>query len=89
MIGYIKANIRKGRFLRKPTELRIVAHTDLDCANSDERKSVTGGVVTLGGSPTYFTSKIQVTVSLSSSEAEYIALGSIAHEVLFQSQILN
>ena len=89
MIGYIKANIGKGRLLRKPSELRIVAYTDSDYANDDKRKSVTGGVVTLGGSPTYFTSKMQATVSLSSTEAEYIALGSIAQEVLFQRQILN
>ena len=51
VIGYIKASIGKGRFLGKPTELRIVAYTDSDYANDDERKSVTGGVVTLGGSP--------------------------------------
>ena len=32
---------------------------------------------------------MQATVSLSLTEAEYIALGSIAQEVLFQRQILN
>ena len=54
VIGYIKANIEKVRYLRKPTELRIVAYTDSDYANDAKRKSVTGRVVTLGGSPTYF-----------------------------------
>ena len=89
LIGYIKANIGKGRFLMKPNELRIIAYTDSDYANNDERKSITGGIVTLGGSPTYFMSKMQSIVSLSSTEAEYIALGTITQEVLFQRQILN
>ena len=48
VIGYIKANIGKERFLRKPTELRIVAYMDADYANDDKRNSVTGGVLTLG-----------------------------------------
>ena len=43
----------------------------------------------MGGSPTYFMSKMQSIVSLSSTEAEYIALGMITPEVLFQRQILN
>ena len=89
MIGNIKANIGIERFLRKPTELRIVTYTDSNYANNDKRKSVTGGIVTLGGSLTYFTSKMQTTVSLSSTKAEYIVLGSIAQEVLFQRKILN
>ena len=41
------------------------------------------------GSPTYFTSKMQATVNLSSTEAEYIVLGSIAQRVIFQRKILN
>ena len=45
--------------------------------------------MTVGGSPTYFKSKIQVTVSLSSTEVEYIALGTVTQEVLFQAQMLD
>ena len=69
--------------------MRLVAFTDLDYANNEDRKSVTGGVVTMGGSTIYFTSKIQATVRLSSTEAEYIALGTVTQEVLFQAQILD
>ena len=43
----------------------------------------------MGGSPTYFTSKMQATVTLSSIEAEYMALGTVTQEVLFQAQILD
>ena len=89
LVGYIKRNIGKGRLLKKPKELRIVAFTDSDYANGEDRKSVTGGVVTLGGTPTSAISKTQTIVSLSSTEAEYIALSTVAQEVLFQSQILD
>ena len=50
LIGYIKLDIGKGRILRKPKELRLVAFTDSDYGNNEDRKSITGGVVTMGGS---------------------------------------
>ena len=58
LIGYIKSDIGKGRILQKPKELRLIAFTDSDYRNDEDRKSITGGVVTLGRSPTYFTSKM-------------------------------
>ena len=45
--------------------------------------------MTIGGSPTYFTSKIQTIVSLSSMEAKCIALGMITQGFMFQAQILD
>ena len=89
LIGYIKGIIGKGRLLKKPKELRIVAFTDSDYANGEDRKSITGGVTTIGGTPTNAMSKTQAVVSLSSTEAEYIALSAVAQEVLFQSQMLD
>ena len=89
LIGYIRSDIGKGRILRKPKELRLIAFTESDYTNDEDRKSVTGGVVTVGGSPTYFKSKMQATVTLSSTEAEYMDLGTVTQEVLFQAQILD
>ena len=89
LIGYIKGSIGRGRLLKKPKELRIVAFTDSDYANGEDRKSITGGVTTIGGTPTNAMSKAQSVVSLSSTEAEYIALSSVAQEVVFQSQMLD
>ena len=64
--------------------------TDSDYTNDEkDRKSITGRVLTMGGSPTYFTSKMQTAVSLSSIEVEYITLGMIAQKVMFQAQILD
>ena len=67
--------------MRKPKELRLVAFTDSDYANNEYRKSIAGGVVTMGGLSTYVTSKMQATVNSSSTEAEYIALGSVTQEL--------
>ena len=67
----------ESRILQKPKELRSVAFMDSDYANNEDRKNTTGGVVTMGVSPTYFTSKMQATLSLSSTEAEYIVLGTV------------
>ena len=45
LIGYIKSDIRKGRIIRKLKELRIVAFTDSDYTNDEDRKSITGGIM--------------------------------------------
>ena len=52
-------------------------------------QTVTGGVVTLIGSPTYFIFEIQVIASLSLTKAEQKALETITQEISFQQQILN
>ena len=62
--------------------MRLIAITDSDYANNEDIKSVTGGIVTVGGLPTYFTLKMQATVSLSSREPEYIALGTVQAQIL-------
>ena len=89
LIGYVKSDIGKGRILQKPKELRLIVFMDSDYVNDEDRKSITGGVVTVRGSPTYLTSKMQATFSLSSMEAKYMALGTVTQEVLFQAQILD
>ena len=88
-MGYIKENIGKDRLLKQPKEMKIVAFTDSDYVNGEDRKSVTGGIITLGGVPTNAMSKTQALVSLSYTEAEYITLSTVAQEVMFQSQILD
>ena len=84
VIGYIKANMEKGRFLRKPKELRIVAYTDSGYANDDKRKSILEGVVS-------YIRRIDNMLHFKKSrtKAEYIPLGTITQDLLFQQQILN
>ena len=76
--------------LRKPTELRIEAFSDSDFAtNKDNRRSTSGNLVTIGGALVSWRSKSQQTVALSSTEAEYVALSSVATEVQYIRMILE
>ncbi|CAJ1934699.1 unnamed protein product, partial [Cylindrotheca closterium] len=68
----------------------VVAFSDSDYAGDpDSRKSVSGFIVYLCGVPICWRSKAQRTVTLSSAEAEWIALSEVAKEVLFIAQILE
>jgi hypothetical protein len=65
-------------------------YTDSDWAGDKEnRRSVTGFVIFLSGVPIYWRSKLQKSVSLSSSEAEYYALSEAAKEIKFVVQLLE
>ena len=69
---------------------RLIAFSDSDYAgDSDTRKSVSGYVIYLCGVPISWRSKAQRSVTLSSTEAEWIALSEVAKEVLFIAQILK
>ena len=89
LIGYIKTRKNKGKIIRKPQELRVVAWCDSDYAKAEERKSITGGISTIGGTPIYGCSKGQACVCLSSSDSEYVALSMMAQEVRFEQQLLD
>ena len=69
--------------------MRIIAFSDSEFANAEDRKSVSRGFVTIGGAPTFSMSKSQSIISLSSTETEYIELEYVTQEVMFQLQILN
>jgi hypothetical protein len=64
--------------------------SDSDWASSKEdRKSITGFVIYLQGTPTLWRSQSQKTVSLSSTEAEYYALSDAAKDIKFILQVLE
>ena len=69
---------------------RIVAYSDSDYAGDKEtRISVTGFIIFLLGCPVCWRSKGQKSVTLSSSEAEYVALSEVAKEVKFVYMVLQ
>ena len=69
---------------RKPESLRIVSMSDTNCAtNQDDRRSVTGGIHTVGGCLVSWMSKTQATTALSSCKAELMGISSNAQEVKF------
>ena len=68
----------------------MVAFSDSDYAGDpDTRRSVSGYVIYLCGVPISWRSKAQRSVTLSSTEAEWIALSEVAKEVLFMIQVLK
>jgi hypothetical protein len=68
----------------------IEAYSDSDFGgDKDGRKSISGLILLVSGVPISWRSKGQNTVSLSSTEAEYIALSEVVREVKFISQVLD
>jgi hypothetical protein len=90
-VGYLKSNQDSIKITyRKPRELRPMAMVDSNYAtNLDDRRSVTGAIFTVGGTITNWISKTQGSVTLSSSEAEYVAIATAAQEVRFTQQLLE
>ena len=67
----------------------LIGYADSDWGgNLDDRRSTTGYVFQLAGGPISWKSKVQPTVALSSSEAEYMAAGSATQEALWLRTIL-
>lgn len=71
-----------------PTHVSV--YCDADWAGDvDDRKSTTGCVVLLFGSPIFWMSKKQATVALSTAEAEYMAISAALQEVKWLAQLLG
>ena len=69
-------------------ELKGFCDSDF-AGDSDNRNSVSGFVVYFCGVPISWRSKAQRSVSLSSTEAKYMAISEVATEILFVNGILN
>lgn len=65
------------------SHITLVGYSDSDWAgDSDSRKSTTGYILFIGNSPVNWQSKLQPLVTMSSTEAEYVALSTTAQENL-------
>ena len=90
IIRYIKGTYNLGLFYSFDTNDILVGYCDADWAgNIDDRKSTSGGCFYVGNNLVSWSSKKQNSVSLSSSEAEYIAAGSACTQLLWMKQILK
>eukprot|EP00904_Undaria_pinnatifida_P007540 jgi/Undpi1/3916/HiC_scaffold_16.g07284.m1 len=70
--------------------LDLTAYSDADYADkSNDRRSVSGTAITLGGAAVSWASSTQTCVTLSTAEAEYVALGEGVKEALFTGAVLS
>ena len=71
-------------------KISLVGYSDADWAGDpSSRRSTTGFIFYLGNSPISWQSKIQTTVALSTTEAEYIALSSTTQEAIWLRSLLR
>ena len=90
LMGYIKQGTNQGIKMRAPKDTRVVAFVDSDYASDrGDRKSITGYLVTIGGCLVSWQSKKQTGVTLSSTEAEFVAMSMVATEVKFVVSLLT
>ena len=68
----------------------MVVYSDSDWAgDKNNRRSISGFILYLCGVPIMWRSKQQASVSLSSTEAEYVAISEAAKEILFVLSVLK
>lgn len=83
VLRYLAGTIHYGlKFVSQP-DLSLKAFSDADWGGHESRRSTTGYVYTCAGSPISWSSKLQRTVALSTTEAEYYAISKAVKEGLW------
>jgi hypothetical protein len=87
---YLKGTMTYGLWYPRNQNFQLIAYSDADWANCvDERKSTSGGAFFLGDSLVAWLSKKQGSISLSTTEAEYIAAATCCTQILWMIQTLT
>ncbi|XP_023761711.1 uncharacterized mitochondrial protein AtMg00810-like [Lactuca sativa] len=90
LLRFLKQSPGQGLFLSSKSSLILKAFSYSDWAGClDTRRSVTGFCIFLGEALISWKSKKQTTISLSSTEAEYRALGSTTAKVIWLRNLLR
>ena len=90
VLRYIKGTLNLGLKYSKGETFKLVGYCDADWAGDNvDRKSTTGYLFMLSGAAITWRSTKQKTVALSSTEAEYMALGDAVKEILWLQQLLE
>jgi hypothetical protein len=86
---YLKGTMDYGLWYPRNRNFQLSVYSDADWANCmDERKSMSGGAFFLGDSLVSWLSKKQYSISLSTTEAEYIAATTRYTQVMWMIQTL-
>ena len=89
---YLHSTVDLGLTFRAGPDLdvRTTVYVDADYDKEDESKrSVSGGAVLCGSSPVAWYSRTQKSVTLSTTEAEYVAMGDGVKEALFIDGVVD
>ena len=74
----------------KDSKMKLIIYSDSDWAGDiNDRRSFSGSITYLNNSPISWLSKKQITVALSSVEAEYMALSDATKEALYAFNLLR
>jgi len=85
---YLKYTINYGIKFTKDKHLRIFVDADY-AGDIDSRKSTSGFLITIGGAPTSWYSKLQKCVATSTAESEYYSISDCAKHCLWYLNLLN
>lgn len=89
VLQYLKGTMNYSITYRKTNQL-LVGYSDADWANCGaDRRSYTGFCMKLADGPVSWECKKQPTVALSSAEAEYMALTSVAKEACYLRRFIS
>ena len=90
IIKYVKTTAEFGVWYNKDTSDVLARNSDADWAgNADDRKSTLEGCFYVGNNLVSWVSKKQNSISLSTVEAEYIAVGSCCTQLLWMRKLLH
>lgn len=90
ILRYLAGTVNHGLHFYKSNHLDIAAYADADWANDlNDRRSYTGFVVKLGNNLINWESRKQRCVALSSTEAEYLAIGDVCKDLCFVRNFLS
>jgi hypothetical protein len=90
VIRYLKETINFSLNISSmKSKCHLVVHSDADFANADDKKSTSGGIVTLDGTLLTWFSRKQNLTALSTTESEFIALGESVREMIYWKNLLK
>ena len=90
IISYLNGTKKLGLVFSEGGGLKLSVYVDADYADkANDRRSVSGVAVMLGGTSAVASSTTQHCVTLSTSEAEYVAMAHGAKTALFTRAVLN
>jgi hypothetical protein len=90
IIKHVNDTLLYGMWYSKETNLVLAGYFNADWAgNANDRKSTSGGGFYVGNNLVAWMSKKQASISLSTAEAEYIAVGSCCTQLLWMKTLLG